>query len=75
MENIYKKIIADIVGKVIIVIKMILFIPNGVCRFSPTCTEYATHCILKYPFYIAFIKIILRVIKCNPFFKGGHDPV
>ena len=75
MEISLKKIIADIVVKLVIIFKLVLFIPNGVCRYSPTCTEYAKSSIINYPLHIAFIKIIIRVIKCNPFIKGGYDPV
>jgi putative membrane protein insertion efficiency factor len=75
MEITFKKIIADIVVKLVLIFKQILFIPNGVCRYYPTCTEYARNSITKYPLHIAFIKIFIRVIKCNPFFKGRYDPV
>ena len=45
------------------------------CRYYPTCSEYALQSIKKYgPFkgsYMAF----LRILRCNPFVKGGYDPV
>lgn len=45
------------------------------CRFTPTCSEYAKEAIEKLPLYKAFPKIIWRLLRCQPFSKGGHDPV
>jgi len=48
---------------------------DGVCRFQPTCTEYAVEAIKKLPIHIAVFFIIKRVLRCHPFNKGGYDPV
>nr|WP_320114609.1 membrane protein insertion efficiency factor YidD [uncultured Desulfuromonas sp.] len=45
------------------------------CRFIPTCSEYAIQSIRKYGFFIGSFKSILRILRCNPLFKGGYDPV
>jgi putative membrane protein insertion efficiency factor len=45
------------------------------CRFHPTCSSYAQEAIEKLPVHIALIKIIWRLLRCQPFSKGGHDPV
>lgn len=47
--------------------------PNGYCRFHPTCSEYCKQSFEKYDFIKAFIKSIYRIIRCNPFSKGGID--
>jgi putative membrane protein insertion efficiency factor len=45
------------------------------CRFYPTCSEYAIQAIEKYGIFKGGIKAVLRIIRCNPFNKGGFDPV
>jgi putative membrane protein insertion efficiency factor len=44
------------------------------CRFEPTCSEYAKIAIRKYKLFGLFLAI-KRIIKCNPFSHGGHDPI
>jgi putative membrane protein insertion efficiency factor len=51
------------------------FKPLGCCRFSPTCSKYAEECFQKLPFWQAIPKSIWRVLRCNPLFEGGIDPV
>jgi len=45
-----------------------------VCRFFPSCSDYAIICLNRYPFYFAIVLIILRIIRCQPLFPGGYDP-
>lgn len=45
------------------------------CRFYPTCSEYAIEAINKYGILKGSIKSIYRILRCNPFNKGGYDPV
>ena len=45
------------------------------CRFVPTCSEYAIECLESLPLYRAVPRIVWRVLRCNPFCKGGYDPV
>ena len=45
------------------------------CRFYPTCSNYAVEAIEKKPLFVATYLIIVRLFRCNPFFKGGEDPV
>jgi putative membrane protein insertion efficiency factor len=49
-------------------------LPNS-CRFYPTCSEYAIEAINKYGILKGSIKSIYRILRCNPFNKGGCDPV
>ncbi len=44
------------------------------CKFVPTCSEYAVDAIIKYGIFKGLIKSIYRILRCNPFNKGGHDP-
>jgi len=45
------------------------------CRFSPTCSEYSLKAFKKYNVWKALTLSLSRVLKCNPFFKGGDDPL
>ena len=45
------------------------------CRFYPTCSRYALEAFSKHSFFKAFFLSLRRFLKCNPFFKGGYDPV
>jgi len=50
-----------------------IFFPNGYCRFHPTCSEYAVQALNKYGATIGSIKAFWRVLRCNPWNKGGID--
>ncbi|MCF7908189.1 MAG: membrane protein insertion efficiency factor YidD [Candidatus Omnitrophica bacterium] len=45
------------------------------CLYSPTCSEYARKAFLKYSFLEALRLTFLRILRCNPFVRGGHDPL
>ncbi len=45
------------------------------CKFYPTCSNYAILAYKKYGFTKATFLVIVRICKCNPFFKGGYDPL
>ncbi|MBE6352384.1 MAG: membrane protein insertion efficiency factor YidD [Treponema sp.] len=45
------------------------------CRFTPTCSAYALEAIKKYGAAKGLFLSIKRICKCNPFHKGGYDPV
>jgi hypothetical protein len=45
------------------------------CRFQPTCSHYACEAIEKHGFVKGGWLIIKRLARCNPFSKGGYDPV
>lgn len=49
--------------------------PYGFCRYKPTCSEYAISAIEKYGFFRGGFKAIWRILRCNPWSKGGWDPV
>jgi hypothetical protein len=50
-----------------------LFPPS--CRYVPSCSEYMAEAIRRKGFVIGFLKGVLRILRCNPFFPGGPDPV
>ena len=45
------------------------------CKFYPTCSGYMKQAILKYGIIKGGFLGIKRILKCNPFSKGGYDPV
>lgn len=45
------------------------------CRFHPTCSEYAYEAVEKYGIIKGGRLAVWRVLRCNPFGKGGWDPV
>lgn len=47
--------------------------PYGQCKFYPTCSEYAKQALLKYGFIKGTIMTVGRLLKCNPWGKGGID--
>ena len=62
--KIYKKLISPI------------FQSKGVhCKYYPTCSEYTKQAIEKYGCIRGTYKGFLRIIRCNPFSKGGYDPL
>lgn len=45
------------------------------CKYIPTCSQYALDAIEKYGVIKGSLKAIFRILRCNPFSKGGFDPV
>ena len=45
------------------------------CRFYPTCSQYALEALEKYGVLKGGYLSVRRVLRCNPFHKGGYDPV
>ncbi|MEG1989961.1 MAG: membrane protein insertion efficiency factor YidD [Clostridia bacterium] len=43
------------------------------CIFYPTCSEYTKQALLKYGLVLGCIIGAFRIIRCNPFSKGGVD--
>ncbi|SMC28420.1 hypothetical protein SAMN02745134_03508 [Clostridium acidisoli DSM 12555] len=65
-----------------ILIKLIKFYRNYIsplkrpsCRFYPTCSMYAIEAIEKYGALKGLFMSVKRILRCNPFSKGGYDPV
>lgn len=45
------------------------------CRFYPTCSQYAEEALAVHGALWGSVLSIWRVLRCNPFGKGGFDPV
>ena len=48
---------------------------NIKCKFYPTCSEYTKQAIEKYGAGKGLALGIWRILRCNPFSKGGYDPL
>ncbi len=45
------------------------------CRHTPTCSEYGIIALKKHGVFKGTFLTAKRILKCNPLFKGGYDPV
>lgn len=50
-------------------------IPANTCRFYPTCSHYGYQAIYTYGLLRGGLLATWRILRCNPFSSGGHDPV
>ena len=48
---------------------------NPHCKYYPSCSEYTKQAIEKYGAIKGVAKGTWRILRCNPFSKGGYDPV
>jgi hypothetical protein len=46
-----------------------------VCRFQPSCSQYMIEAIRKKGPVVGLLKGLWRLLRCNPLFPGGYDPV
>ncbi len=61
---------------IIIVYKKIVspLLPNA-CRYYPTCSQYAYKALKKHGLFYGSYLAVRRLLRCNPLFPGGYDPV
>ena len=50
------------------------FFPSS-CKFSPSCSKYGIEAINKYGVLKGSALTVKRILKCNPWSKGGYDPI
>lgn len=66
-----------------IVLKLIRFYQKRIspmkrfacCKYIPCCSEYTRQAVEKYGVIKGLLKGIWRILRCNPFSKGGYDPL
>lgn len=49
--------------------------PTGYCKFDPTCSMYTYGAIERFGVIQGSWLGIKRIVRCNPYTQGGHDPV
>lgn len=67
-----KFLIVDLLGIYKVLVSP--FLPPA-CRFEPTCSEYAKQAVEKHGTLRGTLMAIKRILRCQPFCDGGHDPV
>jgi len=50
-------------------------LPVDTCRFYPSCSHYGYQAIYKYGIFKGGWLAVWRILRCNPFNRGGFDPV
>lgn len=45
------------------------------CKYYPTCSNYAIEALEKKGMFKGSIMTAWRILRCNPFSRGGYDPV
>jgi putative membrane protein insertion efficiency factor len=50
------------------------FLPAS-CRYVPSCSEYMAEAVAKHGFFRGTALGLWRLLRCNPFARGGYDPV
>lgn len=67
-----KFLVLDLIGVYKAVLSPLL---PPACRFEPTCSEYARAAVEKYGAFRGTWLGLKRILRCQPFCKGGHDPL
>ena len=47
----------------------------SVCRFTPTCSEYAAQALAQQGAWRGTLLAVRRIMRCHPWNPGGYDPV
>ena len=55
--------------------RMLGAVGPGICRFTPSCSHYTLEAIKVHGFLKGALLGAYRILRCNPFCRGGHDPV
>ncbi len=65
-----------------LLLKLILFYKTflspylgGNCKYEPSCSNYSHQAISKHGAIKGAVLTILRLARCNPFSRGGYDPI
>jgi putative membrane protein insertion efficiency factor len=48
---------------------------NPTCKYHPSCSNYAVDAYSNHNFVYASLLTVWRILRCNPFSKGGFDPI
>lgn len=48
---------------------------RGCCKYIPTCSQYGEEAVERYGALLGGVLALWRILRCNPFSRGGYDPV
>ena len=82
-KTIFQKIVYVITFPFLFVVKSFIYfykkcispLLNTGCKFCPSCSTYFLQALDEYGFFKGFCLGTKRIFRCNPFSKGGLDPV
>jgi len=63
------------IGMILVYRKVIAPWLPPVCRFTPTCSEYGLEAVRRHGAIKGALLIVWRLMRCQPFCRGGYDPV
>ena len=75
VKMLIKTVFANTVFVMVKITKRIFMMPEGTCRYTPTCSQYTRDALRDLPLTRAIPLIIKRVTSCHPRGGFGHDPV
>ncbi len=80
VENAWRRLHAALVWSVLlpVTIYRVVLSPmkrTPTCKFLPTCSEYAQEAVRKRGIVVGGTLAVWRILRCNPFGRGGYDPV
>ncbi|MDP3792438.1 MAG: membrane protein insertion efficiency factor YidD [bacterium] len=87
MKNLIKssnKLLNNVVVRLIVLYQKTISPDHGIfqenlktfhCKFYPSCSGYALDSIRQYGLRRGAVLSLLRILNCNPFSRGGYDPV
>jgi uncharacterized protein len=50
-----------------------LMLPKGQCKYHPSCSQYAIDALRKDGLFVGSAKAAWRLLRCNPWSRGGVD--
>ena len=65
------------IGRLLVALYRSIISPwlRPLCRFEPTCSQYAQIALRRYGFFKGVRLSLLRLLRCHPGCSGGYDPV
>ncbi|MBD3240812.1 MAG: membrane protein insertion efficiency factor YidD [Chitinivibrionales bacterium] len=75
VETHAREVIASAIPTLNTALKSFFGVPGGTCRYRPSCSHYAAEAFRRYPLWRAALMSFMRVLRCNPWARGGDDPV
>lgn len=54
--------------------RVLVLLLGPLCRFTPSCSEYAIACLKSHGVLRGSLLSVGRVCRCHPFHPGGYDP-